>query len=45
MSIFNKIYDKMKQFFIYLSCRTHPDYVSLNHYDNDDMDKVKFHLQ
>jgi len=40
MTLFNKIYDAIKQFFIYLSCRTHADYVNLN--QDDDIEEVSF---
>ena len=34
MTLFNKIYNAIKDFFIYLSFRTYPDYINLNEYDN-----------
>jgi hypothetical protein len=40
MTLFNKIYNAIKQFFIYLSCKTDPDYVNLNQDDN--IEEVSF---
>ncbi len=40
MTLFYKIYEAIKDFFIYLSFRTHGDYVNLNEYD--DIEEVIF---
>jgi len=40
MSFLNKIYNAIKQFFIYFSCRTKPHYLNLN--QHDDIKEVRF---
>ena len=40
MTLFQNIYNAIKKFFDFLSCRTTSEYVSLNSDDNEEVNKI-----